>query len=201
MPIYRNGNKINKIMRNGKEISKVYRGNKLVFQNSIPAGTVIWQGDTTGGNITLNTPISRVPNGIKVYISDYSVSLSCSYSGITATGYTSGSGGILSIATKPSYGNNTFPISVPGGSGSSGTGPNHSYLVVSFYGGSNNIRISMVNDTTLSVSGTSVGASFGGNGYYEQLNDPGTSLDDVSITFTASGSGVGYAHITKIVAY
>lgn len=53
MPIYKGSTKIDALYK-GANISKVYKGGTLVFQNKLPAGTVLFEqhGTDGGGGVT-----------------------------------------------------------------------------------------------------------------------------------------------------
>lgn len=210
MPIYRNGKKITKIMRNGKEISKVYRGGKLVYQNKVASGTVLWKGNSTGGNLTLSHPLNTMPNGIKIYFA--SGSCSGSVSGSSDDGYTSFSASTygsvnlsastLSVPVNPSWVNKSLGISAHGGS-LSGSGSRCSVSGSTSGSVSGTVGVTKKSNTVVNISGLGISGSISGSWYLEYnppmpgSNGGYTSGNNQSGSIYISGS----AYVTKIVAY
>lgn len=48
------GNNVGKIMYGDKQVGKMYFGGKMVYQNALPVGTVLWSGNLTGNHDTSN---------------------------------------------------------------------------------------------------------------------------------------------------
>ena len=48
------GGDVGKIMYGDKQVGKMYFGGKLVYQNALPVGTVLWSGNLTGSHDTSN---------------------------------------------------------------------------------------------------------------------------------------------------
>ena len=48
------GSNVGKIMYGDKQAGKMYFGGKVVYQNALPVGTVLWSGNLTGNHDTSN---------------------------------------------------------------------------------------------------------------------------------------------------
>lgn len=70
MAIYHNGKQIDDLFHNGKKIDKIFHDGKCIYASKLASGTVLWTGSTNGSNpqVTLNYPLSRVRNGIIIYV-------------------------------------------------------------------------------------------------------------------------------------
>jgi len=66
---------VSKFMFGTNEVQKLYFNNQLVYQNSLPVGTEIFSGNADTGTIELdskvNSGLSNIGNGIKVYFSEW----------------------------------------------------------------------------------------------------------------------------------
>lgn len=69
------GSNVGKLMFGTTEVQNLYFNNELVYQNSLPVGTEIFSGNADTGTIELdskvNSNLSNIGNGIKVYFSEW----------------------------------------------------------------------------------------------------------------------------------
>lgn len=56
------GNNVGKIMYGDKQVGKMYFGGKLVYQNALPVGTVLWTGELNSASTNKIINLSGVNN-------------------------------------------------------------------------------------------------------------------------------------------